>query len=210
MAIHLALRLGPWGFDDVRGYLANPARLVSLLFELAVTLIAPFFMPRRGLSKGRADRLIRERLPLAGLALLMFLPFVVAPWCDRRHVLTLSGEAWRYAGVALEAFGCWLSVWPPYHMGRNFSGYVTLQEGHQLVTDGPFAWVRHPRYLGIISQSLGYSLVHLAGLGMLATALLAAALVVRLQLEDRLLHAEFGRQWEDYARRTPRLLPGIW
>ena len=172
--------------------------------------MAPWFLPPNPFSRGRADRLKSPRLALHLLSLGLLLLYVLPPWCDRRALWLIPGDGWRWLGLVLELVGSVFSIWGPYHLGRNFSGYVTLQEGHTLVTDGPYAIVRHPRYLGLISHLVGVSLVHRAGLALLLDVGAVALLVARAATEDRLLAEEFGDEWHTWAQRTKRLVPAVW
>ena len=215
VVLHLLTVLAPWGLDDIAGYLSEPARYAMLVVMLVTALVSPFWVPVDSLNKGRrekfsADRLREGRLPLALLGIVMWLVYVVPQFCDRREIVLLPGDLWRWPGVAMAAMGNFLALWAPAHLGRNFSAYVTIQEGHTLVTDGPFAVVRHPRYLGIIVFSIGYSMVHRSALGLALALVLAVALVSRLKAEEALLAEHFGEAWDSYAKRTKRLIPGVW
>ena len=61
-----------------------------------------------------------------------------------------------WSGVALLAAGLAFSVWARVHLGANWSGDVTVKEGHELIRSGPYAWVRHPIYTGLIVALLRY------------------------------------------------------
>ncbi|HLK31474.1 MAG TPA: isoprenylcysteine carboxylmethyltransferase family protein, partial [Terriglobales bacterium] len=65
----------------------------------------------------------------------------------------------RIAGIALTAAGLALAFWARYHLGRNWSGQITLKEGHTLVCTGPYKYLRHPIYSGILIAVLGTALV---------------------------------------------------
>jgi protein-S-isoprenylcysteine O-methyltransferase Ste14 len=82
-----------------------------------------------------------------------------------------------------------------------------LQPGHELVTDGPYRFVRHPSYLGMILA--GWALVFRSGVGLAATAVGLLVLGRRIEDEEALLASQFGPAWTDYCRRTWRLLPRV-
>ncbi len=93
-----------------------------------------------------------------------------------------------------------------------FSQVVRLQpdRGQRVVNNGPYAWVRHPAYLGLLLVELGLPLT-LNSLPALGVGLLdAAMLVVRTRLEDNLLQAELDGYREYAAQVRFRILPGIW
>lgn len=198
------------------GYLAEPARAAALAATMLMGGLGAALSVRGIMKRGRAECFVSES-PRAGRVpvLLLAVPILwghelLSPWCDSRAMLLLPGEAWRWLGVPLVLLGGVLSTLSVAQLGANFSGYVTLQEGHTLVTGGLYRRLRHPRYAGIIAYSLGLALVHRAVPGVLTAALVLAALAARIRYEEALLEREFGDAWRAYAARTPRLLPGVW
>ena len=103
-----------------------------------------------------------------------------------------------------------LRLWPVFILGRRFSGLVAIQPGHTLVTDGLYSRIRNPSYLGLLILSLGWALAFRSGAGVLLAALNIPPLIARMNSEERLLHAQFGQEYEAYRARTWRLLPGVY
>jgi protein-S-isoprenylcysteine O-methyltransferase Ste14 len=87
---------------------------------------------------------------------------------------------------------------------------VAIQPGHTLVTSGVYRAIRHPSYLGLLVNSLGWSLAFRSGVGLLLAALLIPPLLARIHAEERLLRAQFGGEYEVYCSRTSRLIRGIY
>jgi hypothetical protein len=81
--------------------------------------------------------------------------------------------------------------------------------GHTLVTSGIYGVIRHPSYLGLLVNSLGWALAFRSGVGVLLAALLIPPLVARIRAEERLLRSQFG-EYEVYRSRTSRLIPGVY
>jgi protein-S-isoprenylcysteine O-methyltransferase Ste14 len=112
-----------------------------------------------------------------------------------------------WVGVALLAAGLAFAVWARVHLGRNWSGTVTVKEGHELIRSGPYAFVRHPIYTGILAAVLGTviasSTVH-AALGLLV---IAAALLRKLRIEERFMRETFPGEYERYSAAVPALIP---
>src|SRR4029450_13954660 len=98
-------------------------------------------------------------------------------------------------GFGLFHAGGALRTWPVFVLGRRFSGLVAIQPGHTLVTGGVYGIIRHPSYLGLLVNSLGWSLAFRSGVGVLLTILLIPLLVVRITAEEKLLRAQFGDQY---------------
>ncbi|KAI0325576.1 ICMT-domain-containing protein, partial [Cubamyces sp. BRFM 1775] len=138
-------------------------------------------------------------------------------------------------GAALALLGAALRVACFRALGPLFTFELTISPTHRLVTDGPYAWVRHPSYAGVYAVLLGASAVMVAPGAWLREAWLAPSLVLgtvlawvfvafwttkvvyalrstnrRLGTEDAELRRVFGAQWEDWAGRVPwRLVPWV-
>jgi hypothetical protein len=95
-------------------------------------------------------------------------------------------------------------------LGRRFSGLVAIQPGHTLVTTGVYSVIRHPSYLGLLVNSLGWGLAFRSGVGVLLTALSIPPLLARIRAEEMLLRTQFGADYDAYRARTSRLIPGLY
>jgi protein-S-isoprenylcysteine O-methyltransferase Ste14 len=117
----------------------------------------------------------------------------------------------RLAGLLGMALAMGFTIWA-MRVNRFFSPVVRIQSerGHRLVTDGPYARIRHPGYLGAVSMIV-FSGLALGSWVSLAPALAAGGLMLRrILLEDRFLHDNL-EGYVDYARRVRyRLMPGVW
>ena len=95
---------------------------------------------------------------------------------------------------------------------RFFSGVVRIQtdRGHQVVSSGPYRWIRHPGYTGAIWTYLATPLLLDSGWAFIPAGFLMIVLIVRTVLEDRILHVEL-EGYSDYASNVRyRLFPGVW
>jgi protein-S-isoprenylcysteine O-methyltransferase Ste14 len=95
-------------------------------------------------------------------------------------------------------------------LGLRFSGLVAIQRDHQLVTDGIYGVIRHPSYLGLIINALGWGLAFRSGIGVLLAALTIPVVLARIRAEEALLHAQFSAEYETYRARISRLIPGLY
>jgi protein-S-isoprenylcysteine O-methyltransferase Ste14 len=111
--------------------------------------------------------------------------------------------------VALVASGVGLAFWARAQLGRNWSGTVTLKEGHALVRSGPYRFVRHPIYTGISTAILGTALWLDEVRGLLAVACFLAGFAWKIRLEERWLVEEFGEGYRAYQRDTKALIPFV-
>ncbi len=155
----------------------------------------------------REDR--SNRWVLAVFALLGLLAAYLPAYTDRKDFWTIDGDTVRWIGVALFAAGGALRIWPVFVLGRRFSGLVAIQPGHTLVTSGVYGVIRHPSYLGLIVNSLGWALAFRSVVGVLLTALMIPVLFARIRAEEALLRSQFGAEYETYRARTPRLIPSL-
>jgi protein-S-isoprenylcysteine O-methyltransferase Ste14 len=146
--------------------------------------------------------------PLAIAALLLLgRPGILFPLLDLRLLPRAEYVFWTGAGLA--AAGLLFTVWARLHLGGNWSGIVTIKERHELVASGPYRFVRHPIYAGLLLAFAG-SAVALGDLrGVLAVAIAFAALWRKLQIEERWLSEEFGDAYAAYRRRVAALVPFI-
>jgi len=113
--------------------------------------------------------------------------------------------------TVLVASGAALRVWCVRTLGHQFRLVVAVEGGSRLVTDGPYRIVRHPSYAGLLVALAGIGVANGSALSVLAcTVLPAVGIVRRIRVEEEALAAGFGGEYEEYARRTSRLIPGLW
>ncbi len=204
-AAYFGLAVLGWG--GLAAFFSHPA-LIALAVATFVMAGAALFAGGNispGVREDRGNRWVIAALSLLGL-LAAFLP----AWTDRNEFWTLDGDAIRWPGVALFAAGGALRLWPVAVLGNRFSGLVAIQPGHTLVTSGVYSVIRHPSYLGLLISSLGWVLAFRSGVGLLITALMIPPLLARIRAEERLLHSQFGAEYDAYRARTSRLIPGFY
>jgi protein-S-isoprenylcysteine O-methyltransferase Ste14 len=196
--------LGSGGFA---AFFSHPA-LIALAVALFLLTAAALFS-KGNLSPGeREDR--ANRWVIVAFALIGVLSAYLPAYTDRKDFWTLDGETIRWIGVVLFASGGALRLWPVFVLGRRFSGLVAIQPGHTLVMNGVYSVIRHPSYLGLLVNSLGWALAFRSGVGVLLTALLVPPLLARIHAEEALLQTQFGDEYDAYRRRTSRLIPGLY
>ncbi len=128
-------------------------------------------------------------------------------------LLPVPGLGWRWLprapalGLAVQIVGFLLAAWARRHLGRNWSGEVTVKVDHELVRSGPYRLVRHPIYTAMIGMVLGTAIVSSRLHGLAGLALIAFAYARKIRIEERVLAAEFGAAWDDYRRRSRALVP---
>lgn len=141
--------------------------------------------------------------------------FGIAYWGWKPLPLTFSPSmqiALLIVGMLLYFPGMLFLLWARMTLGKNYfvsTGFgAQLFKGHQLVTSGPFAIVRHPMYAGLILASLGALLIYFTWTTVYFV-LFAPLTMFRARREEQALSAEFGEQWRDYCKRVPAFIPHI-
>ena len=145
------------------------------------------------------------------------LPFILAaivlygvnpPWLS---AFAIPFPAWaRWIGVGLAVMSIPLLVWVHHTLGKHWSTSVQLQEGHTLVTSGPYRWVRHPIYSSGLLFAVAIWLVTANGVVGLCWAGTLILYGYRSPREEAMLAAEFGEAYRGSAGRTGAVLPRLW
>lgn len=112
-------------------------------------------------------------------------------------------------GVAITAAGLAFAIWARFYLGTNWSGAVTVKVDHQLVRSGPYRWVRHPIYFGMILAMAGTAMERRQVRGIIAVLLLYVGFKIKSKIEERTMIATFGTQYDDYSRTTGGILPKL-
>ena len=112
-------------------------------------------------------------------------------------------------GTLVVAFGLGFAVWARRHLGRDWSGTITLKEGHTLVRSGPYKWIRHPIYTGILLGFAGTAIAVGQWRSLFATGFFTLGILVRCHVEEQKM-AETFPEYDDYRRHTWALLPYIY
>jgi len=144
-------------------------------------------------------------LPLVAAAWLLWAPAVPGEFLEAR--LFPRSAALYFSGAAVLACGLGFAVWARQHLGRNWSGTVTVKEGHELIRTGPYRYVRHPIYTGLLLGFIGSAIARDEWRGVLAVAIAWLALWRKLRLEERWMQERFGAAYARYRAEVPALVP---
>jgi protein-S-isoprenylcysteine O-methyltransferase Ste14 len=154
-----------------------------------------------------ASRLSYTILLLAG-GLLMGSHNIPVPWLNARLLPRTLPVYWT--GIAALAAGLIVAVWARGRLGGNWSATVTIKDGHDLIRTGPYAWVRHPIYSGLLLALLGTAITIGEWRAFVALAFFAASFVFKLRLEERFLGEAFGEDYTQYRAEVPALVPFVY
>lgn len=169
----------------------------------------PFWQPKRAqvVREEKGDQSFWLILP--GFILAFFAPPV--EWLYLQPLLPRS-FCLQIAGLLLILGGLVLRLWTRSHIRGLYSGHVEVSSDARLVKTGPYHIIRHPGYLGfiliVLGIAIGYSsIIGLAGI----LVFLLPGLAYRIKVEETLLSAQFGDEYQQYSLETrKRLIPGIW
>lgn len=194
---------------------ANPSKILTLeilfLVGVAVTMLAT--QPTPKLEEARkhksSDRYSFHAILLG--AVLSQITCVIEWAYAPVHLSGIASIIVTAIGATLAISGLAIRIWAIRTLGPLFTATVQITRGHVLVTSGPYAFVRHPSYLGAYLAFVGAGLVLGAPIG---TAITAAAMFAiyrfRISAEEATLSSEFGRVYASYAQNTKRLIPLVW
>lgn len=154
------------------------------------------------------DRFLKYWLPL------MVGTVLVLPWRGGEDTLLrarfVPSNQWLpLLGVRLLWAGVAFAIWARATLGRNWSAVVQVKHDHELIERGPYRWVRHPIYTGLLMVYLGTTFTLGEWRGLLGTAIVGVSFWFKLKLEERWMREQFGERYEDYMRRVKALVPGV-
>ncbi len=177
----------------------------SLWLVMILVWIAGAMMTKRTMRwQSPSSRLWQAGIIVFGYWLL-FSGRVHTLWMDVQ--LYVPGRRAAMAGIALTAAGIAFAIWARLTLGGNWSGTVTLKEGHTLVQRGPYRWVRHPIYTGLLLASVGTAVVSGSLHSMVALLVILFGFWLKIATEESLMVQTFGAEYVEYMRRVKALAP---
>jgi protein-S-isoprenylcysteine O-methyltransferase len=166
------------------------------------------FTNKRTVRRWEPGPLILHVAVLALAFNLFFNHFLRRGWLGEQ---LLPGSDWLdYAGSAMQIAGLTFCIWARLHIGRNWSGMVTLKEGHTLVRTGPYGIVRHPIYSGLLLAFLGMAVDHGDLAGLSGFLVLVVEWKRKSLVEERLMVEQFGEEYKRYRAEVKGLVPMLW
>lgn len=173
---------------------------------LLVWVVGALFAKRTVQQQSDTSRGLHVALLLAGYSLLAF-PGYERGWLAVHFVP--NKLSFQFFGLAIATVGALIAIWARLTLGTNWSGRVTLKQDHKLIATGPYAFVRHPIYSGLLFAFAGTALVEgtlrcLAGL-----ALVFVCYRLKIRKEEQLMMQTFPNDYPAYRRRVKALIPGV-
>jgi protein-S-isoprenylcysteine O-methyltransferase Ste14 len=158
-------------------------------------------------SKEGLGSRMSHRLPVIVAYVLMFAPYTAKGWLQSQ---VFPGRFWvQLLGVSFTALGLLFAVWARLYLGGNWSSAVMVKVGHELVRSGPYRWVRHPIYSGLVFAMLGTAIANQEVRGVIALVLAFIGFTIKSRIEERAMSSTFGVEYEEYSRNTGGILPRL-
>ncbi len=162
---------------------------------------------KRTQTRERLSSRLRYAVLAVAAAFAMFSHEVAYDWMRLRF---LPPDPWiRDLGIAITAAGLLFAIWARSYLGGNWSGSVTVKVEHQLIRTGPYRWVRHPIYSGMIVAFIGTAIVRGQVRGIVAVVLLWISFTIKSRVEEQFMTATFGPEYEEYSRSTGAIVPRL-
>jgi protein-S-isoprenylcysteine O-methyltransferase Ste14 len=178
-----------------------------LWLALGVVWIAGRFTGKRVKQRESPVAYLGRVVVIVVLFEILFNPALAIGWLGRRFIP--ASPALDLTAIGVAAIGVGLAIWARLYLGGNWSGTVTLKEGHELIQRGPYRWIRHPIYTGFDLAFFGTALAIGQWRGLAAFVVIAIAHTMKARKEEAWLAREFGAAFEEHRRRTGMFLPRL-
>ena len=175
----------------------------------AVWVAGLFFTKRTVRQQPVGPRIFQLAVGIAGFGLLSKECQEWFPYAWLFGTFAPHTEAILNAALLLTVLGCGFAIWARVTLGANWSGRVTVKEGHELVTRGPYRIARHPIYTGILLALVGTALAVGEWRGIVAIVVIAMAFVLKISQEERMMMQTFPAAYPEYRQRVKALVPGV-
>jgi protein-S-isoprenylcysteine O-methyltransferase Ste14 len=184
----------------------NPAIRCTWAALAIVWIIGLAFTKRTVRSQPTSARMFHLALILLGFSMIGT-EWIRGGWLSMRFAPVADWV--EIAGLALTVAGCLFAIWARLTLGSNWSGKATVKAGHELVASGPYALARHPIYTGMVLGAAGTALAGGEWRCVVGVALILLAVMVKMNMEERLMMQTFPDQYPEYRRRVKALIPGV-
>ena len=167
-------------------------------------LLMAFFSKSTKRRETPAQRL-QHVIPAVFGFLLIFREGTGAPWLTR--AIFPENPVLMLVCVTVTIFGLGFAVWARLALGSNWSGTVTIKADHQLIRRGPYRFIRHPIYTGMLTALLATAVTQRLTTGLLGFLVVTFALYRKARREESFLSQEFGDAFVEHRQHTGMFLP---
>jgi protein-S-isoprenylcysteine O-methyltransferase Ste14 len=171
----------------------------------AVVWLVAAFARKRSVYREPVSQRLRYALVLAAGYLLLAKGYKLSRPLNLR-IIPASDAVAIFAAILCVA-GLLFCFWARFTLGRNWSGTVTLKEGHELILTGPYRLVRHPIYTGLMTMIVATMILvgHVAGI--IGALIVFAGFWMKASYEEAVMVQQFGEEYVAYRRRVKGIVP---
>ena len=190
--------------------LAAPSFLFGQIIEGAWIVFCVYWLwaARNQKRAEKREPVLARLLHVAYTAGGFFLLYTNDPRFGTLNRRFLPDQGWvAMTGALLTVAGAGFAIWARHHIGRNWSGEVTIRRDHELIRTGPYAHIRHPIYTGLIVAVAGTAIAIGEYRALLALTLILIGFTVKAKREESMLEHQFGPSFAEHRRHTGFFLP---
>jgi protein-S-isoprenylcysteine O-methyltransferase Ste14 len=177
-----------------------------IIFFSWIIFLVYWMVSAQGVKRDAYKESVRWRY--VGIAIVLIVifgsgvPFFHFPVVPQGIVMSVIAAIFCVIGLSI-------AIWARMYLGGNWSSHPALKEDHELVTSGPYRFVRHPIYAGVILAAIGSMLV--SGVAWVVALLFFCAMFIsRVKVEERLMTQQFPNQYPAYKEKTKAIVPFLW
>jgi protein-S-isoprenylcysteine O-methyltransferase Ste14 len=195
-------------FKDLFGWFPNKFFTDTFTILFFLVYIVDYIVPRViGAGKARPNA-NSDRGSYILLSVAVVIAFWVSIYLRLKDIGTFSGF-FQWLGLLLVVSGSAFREWALIKLGRYFSRTVQVDAGQRVIQEGPYKWIRHPAYTGMIVSDVGFVIAIGSWLGALLTFIvLTLSVLYRINVEEKALLSGFGEEYRFYMGHTWLLFPG--
>lgn len=184
---------------------------------IGLNIIATFGANYAGAKKGVRTKIgiYKEKpktylqwLPLA-LSTLTLLLLIVSVFQIGTLEYAEEYQSVRYIGLVFYLIFSWVQIWAFKSLGEYYAQDVLVFKDHQLISNGPYRFIRHPQYLSQMIIDLAASAATLSFILFPVAVIQIPFLIMRASLEDKLLEKHFGENWKSYKNKKGAFIPFV-
>ena len=215
----LAVRISSCGFQHTLGTLLFQAPSVAFALTIrrameiesrawmiwAIWWLAMAFFSKSTKRRESATQRIEHLFPALLGFLLVFQEGFGGAWLARP--IFAASPVLLAICMVVTILGLLFAVWARLTLGSNWSGTITIKTNHQLIRRGPYRWIRHPIYTGMLAALLATAITQGLWSGAVGFAFVFLALFRKARREELFLSQEFGQGYTEHRQHTGMFLP---
>lgn len=136
--------------------------------------------------------------------------FTILPGDFPNQKLYASISVLNWIAFVLALTSLAFMIWSRVVLGKNWSGRIAIKKDHQLITNGPYRFVRHPMYTGFIFAFFWSAVLLGEVRGLISFIILVIGVLMKLRLEEKFVHEAFGQDYQAYSKRVKKIVPFIY